>query len=315
MWAPAQVNRPQFFNSNSDIEGSKTRQLHIGLNKPGYSLVNEDIQGTKPDCVKFKTKREPCNPLTPTYKLQAYTVVPPAPPKFIRDGMQVQDIDGAMPRVKKELETRDHYNVADIQGAQPKKAFQRRDEHKHDQIFNDVTAKKKMERKQPFNPQNPQYMVQNADGKYELYGDIDGASVPKPYVRMNATLMDPSLRSRDIHGNKPGSKNLGNFHTFERRDVRAVTNNLDISGSTPGTLVKGIKVPEGASKRVSNPLEPVYQLPGSLEKKTDDKADPWGEEGCSMTRAAYFARRPQTGKPVIAKPIAQNIVTDENNMN
>ena len=87
-------------------------------------------------------------------------------------------------------------------------------------------------------------MVQNADGKYEPYGDIDGASVPKPYIKKDASNMDPSLRSRDIHGNQPGSKNLGNFHTFERRDVRAVTNNLDISGSTPGTLVKGIKVPE-----------------------------------------------------------------------
>ena len=97
------------------------------------------MKHTVPDCIKFKTKRAPCNPLTPTYKLQAYTVVPPEAPKFIRDQMQVTDIDGAAPRIKKELEQRDFYSVTDIAGAQPKKVPARRDQH--DQIFNDVTAK------------------------------------------------------------------------------------------------------------------------------------------------------------------------------
>ena len=129
--------------------------------------------------------------------------------------------------------------------------------------------------------------------------------------------MDPSLRSRDIHLNKPGSKKLGNFHTMDRRDVREIGNNLDINGSTPGTLIKGIKLPDGAVKRISNPLQPNYNLPGAKEQKANDMADPWGEEGCSMTRAAYLARRPQTGKPRLSMPIggAQNKRTDENNMN
>ena len=53
------------------------------------------------------------------------------------------------------------------------------------------------------------------------------------------------MQSSDILGNKPGSKRLGNFHSRERRQYGNPASNNDISGSTPGSLVKGIKVPEG----------------------------------------------------------------------
>lgn len=96
--APKQVNLPGYHNSNSDIAGSKSRQLHIGLNKPHYAESNADLPGSKPDCVKFKTKREPANPLMPAYKLQSFKVQPPPPPKFIRDGMSVEGIEGAKPK-------------------------------------------------------------------------------------------------------------------------------------------------------------------------------------------------------------------------
>ena len=60
VYAPESVNKPGYFNDNSDIAGSKSRALHIGLNRGvSGSLVNSDIEGSRPDCVKFKTKREP----------------------------------------------------------------------------------------------------------------------------------------------------------------------------------------------------------------------------------------------------------------
>ena len=43
--------------------------------------------------------------------------------------MDCSDIDGAKPRVKRELAQRDSFNVCDIDGARPKKKFQRRDVH------------------------------------------------------------------------------------------------------------------------------------------------------------------------------------------
>jgi hypothetical protein len=46
IFAPKIVNKPEFYNNNSDIIGSKPRTLHIGLNNPYGSLKSSDIEGT-----------------------------------------------------------------------------------------------------------------------------------------------------------------------------------------------------------------------------------------------------------------------------
>jgi len=60
------------------------------------------------------TKREPSNPLNPVYKLPSFTVVPPEVPKFIRDPMHIEDIDGTKPIRKKKFAPRDTLNCFDI---------------------------------------------------------------------------------------------------------------------------------------------------------------------------------------------------------
>jgi hypothetical protein len=84
------------------------------------NLTNDDIVGSKPDLCKFKTNRQSCNPLCPTYKLQTVEYIPPPIPKFIRDNMVDSDIDGAKPKKVKEMAMRDNFNVGDIAGAKPK---------------------------------------------------------------------------------------------------------------------------------------------------------------------------------------------------
>jgi hypothetical protein len=54
-----------------------------------------------------------------------------------------------------------------------------------------------------------------------------------------------NMKCRDIHGNMPGTKKLGNFHNRDRRQIRDVNKNADIQGSNVGSFVKGIKMPEG----------------------------------------------------------------------
>ena len=108
---------------NDDIEGSGPRMLHIGLNKPEYNLTNSDIDGSKTQVFKFVTTREPSNPLNPVYKLPKFTYVPPEPPKFVRDAMLVDDIDGSKPTVKKQFDPRDTLNCFDIQGAAARKPY------------------------------------------------------------------------------------------------------------------------------------------------------------------------------------------------
>lgn len=48
--------------------------------------------------------------------------LPPEPTRFIRDNLQVDDIDGAKPSKKRhnEFETRNHMDITDIDGAKPK---------------------------------------------------------------------------------------------------------------------------------------------------------------------------------------------------
>ena len=94
------------------------------------------------------------------------------------------------------------------------------------------------------------------------------------------------LNASDIQGNKPGSKTLGNFHSRERKDVKAVGRNDDIIGSQPGSLVKGIKRPEGVD-RMHNPLDPQYQLPGAKETPVDLVNDKHGAKGSSMSKLNF----------------------------
>jgi hypothetical protein len=65
LYIPEKVTRPSYIHSNHDILGSKPRPLNPKLNTTVNYLSNDDIPGTKPDCQKFKTKRESCNPLNP----------------------------------------------------------------------------------------------------------------------------------------------------------------------------------------------------------------------------------------------------------
>ena len=194
-----------------------------------------------------------------------------------------EDIEGCRAKVVRELATRDNYKVDDIPGAKAKAPLQRREGHEHDQLFADVCAKKKIERMH--DPQNPSYKLRDEDGNLVEYGPIPGASPKKPYIRKTQPgygMLDAS----DIHGNKPGSKTLGNFHSRERRDVPAVGRNDDIIGSGPGTLVKGIKRPEGVDRKF-NPLDPDYQLPGAKEAAVDLVNDKYGAKGSSMSKLNF----------------------------
>jgi len=51
------------------------------------------------------------------YKLASFTYVPPEVPKFVRDAMIIDDIEGSKPLAKKEYEFRDTLNCFDIKGA------------------------------------------------------------------------------------------------------------------------------------------------------------------------------------------------------
>ena len=118
MHGSKQVNKPEFSNTNWDIERSSPAALHIGLNKPETNLNIRDIQGSSPKCVQFTTNRFGHNPLSPTYHLQKVDTRPITPPKFIRDAMDISDIPGARPKKDwhNQAKTKQTNKIDDIPG-------------------------------------------------------------------------------------------------------------------------------------------------------------------------------------------------------
>ena len=81
-------------------------------------MNTNDIEGTKPQCVKFQTKRIGNNPLNPTYTVSHVERRPYTPPRYIRDAMNIDDIDKARPREDKhqKIKTKTIMEIGDIEG-------------------------------------------------------------------------------------------------------------------------------------------------------------------------------------------------------
>ena len=93
------TNKVDFTNKNDDIERSNPKIIHYHLKKPEYNLSNRDIEKSFPSAVHFKTKRV-TNPLEPKYKFSEGESYPPEIHKFIRDSIDIKDIEGASPQKK-----------------------------------------------------------------------------------------------------------------------------------------------------------------------------------------------------------------------
>lgn len=73
---------------------------------------------------EFSTTRAPSNPLEPVYKLQSFEPVPPEEPKFIRDQIDISDIEKAKPAPMLQSHfLRETNLIRDIEGARPKKDY------------------------------------------------------------------------------------------------------------------------------------------------------------------------------------------------
>lgn len=106
--------KPDLF-STQDIDGAAPKRLVPDHAHPNFLGRNDDIDGSRPKPYTFRTSR--CtNPNDPEYKLPTYTVRPITPPRFMRDAMSNDDIEGSKPRHKTRAEPRDPLKVDDIAG-------------------------------------------------------------------------------------------------------------------------------------------------------------------------------------------------------
>ena len=252
-----------FTNKNDDIERSWPKQLHVGLNKPEYNLKNNDIEKSSPGCVEIRTNRH-TNPLEPKYNLAKTEDFPPEIPRFIRDSIEVKDIEGAQPTKKISLGVkRDPLKKDDIKDSWPKKPYIRKPGDYEYIDYRDVykdeymkTIKEPSDKSKIRNPLDPIYYLGFINGDKETHGPIEGN---KPSVFSKYHYQPPfNLRNDDILGSNPGSKNYMN----KFNGMNYIYTSQDIIGAQPSTLRRGIE-----TKRRVNPLRPKYNYLGAEEIK------------------------------------------------
>lgn len=111
------TDKPQV--SQDDVPGSRSRPLTRERNVRDLSLFVDDIDGTR-HAIRdrmMKTNRH-VDPLNPQYQLPTAMPEDSPVPKFIRDNMDVNDIDGAKAKAPKKFQVRDTMSTSDIVGAQ-----------------------------------------------------------------------------------------------------------------------------------------------------------------------------------------------------
>ena len=124
----AQYRPPKIYNHNfnldvSDIEGTKTTPMVDEKKKPNNIMNIDDIEGARPRIQRqLPHSARNTNPLNPEYKLPTKEEEPIPPPKFIRDNINVDDIDGTHSRsYKTNKPPKDIMKVDDIQGTRPRR--------------------------------------------------------------------------------------------------------------------------------------------------------------------------------------------------
>ena len=104
----------------SDVEGSTSKPLTKTRNCRDNSLYIDDIEGTR-HTIKdrmMRTNRH-VDPLQPNYVLPSYTSSMYAEPKFIRDNIDVSDIQQKGENRMLTFKTRDIMKTSDLVGSQP----------------------------------------------------------------------------------------------------------------------------------------------------------------------------------------------------
>ena len=240
------TNKIDFINKIDDIEYAQPKKEKI-LNKPNFILDVRDIEKAYPKKVNPNSQRH-VNPLNPVYKLPSYPIPPPpTPPKFIRDQMDISDIEKTSPNKLFPLKMRPVKTYDEIIGNHPKKSYIRK---KFYDSFNYNDVSKKVKKYRNTNPLDPEY-----DKQYGGY--IEGSKPCLPFYNFNSDNSKNSLCVDDIYGTLPGSKN---YYANFRYDNKERYETIDILGASANTKKNGIN-----TNRCTNPLQPEYQYIGNSE--------------------------------------------------
>ena len=250
------LNKADFINKNNDIEKSSPKHYYPFTNKASFNLTNDDIEFSKPQCNKNASNRH-TNPLTPKYTTPKLELLPIPVPKFIRNSIDIKDIEGSEPNklgFNKNL-FKNPITKEQIMDSYAKKPYLRKTKYEY-MDYRDVTKNKIIYRNT--NPLRPQYKWNYTEDK-KILGSIDGNA---PLVYGKFLYKNPfNLRTKDIEGSNTGSKcpilkYKGNTYYLKTKDIY---------GAQGDTLIRGI-----ITKRHINPINPKYQYLGHSEIQNID---------------------------------------------
>ena len=269
------INKPNFY-AIEDIDKACPQPRHRSLNKPSMNLLTADLPNASPNVLQFQTTRKDHNPLNPIYKLPSYEVKPNTPPLYLRDAINIDDIEGCKPSVYSKWQTRNS-DISDIPGA---KAQTRRLLNKPD-LNNprDINTIEVFESKRVTNPLMPEYLCRDENNQLVTVGNVLG-SQPRRTVNLSTSPHNRHLSTSDIEGASAGTKGNGPIGTKLRNYMRNSTDTNDINGAQAGTFKKGI-----STVRATNPLDPSY-----VWKTTDDADLPEVKKAENVTNDKYYTK-------------------------
>ena len=193
----------------------------MDLFKAETNLTTTDIEGAQPQCNRFKSTRHGNDPLNPQYTLSHVEFRQPTPPKFIRDQMQIDDIEKAKPKenAHAKIKTRDTMKIDDIAGTKAKPRHQARGRSSFDAMnYSDVTNNPVRSTRMT-NPLDPTYTIGDKEGGTYEVGKVDGAAPARmpDAPKEQAKNRQGSLGTSDIEGAQTSTKGLGVFAHAKRR--------------------------------------------------------------------------------------------------
>lgn len=252
-----------FTNNNKDIEKSSSKPLFKKI-LPSFSLSTDGIHEAIPKKTKLKITRH-TNPLQPVYNLpksEEYNSndnIDNIKNKFIKDTLNIDDIEGAKPKKFGNFFLRNTLNKDDIKETFVKKKYIRKE--KYNSIDYSDINNIKYKRKVNLNPLNPIYDWNYSKNNIRyLIGPIE-KNQPKPFS--DIIYKKPfNLNNDDVEGTKTNTKNK--FRIF--KGSNSCLNISDIKGTNHGSLFKGI-----ITKRNLNPLTPNYKYLGEEELNISNK--------------------------------------------
>jgi len=306
------TKKPNYTYDISDIQGTRPLPLHRETNSVDYTLKHDDIEGSRPRGATHQNVRakNPVDPLVPNYKLPTYELPPDGTPKFLRDTLDVTDIDGTRSKPLYKFPTRENFEVRDIEGAEagwkPRhKRVQAEGQPRNIMEVADINQQGVKKSQRCTDPLRPVHfingMVVKDDMKYTMPRRLppkrDGPFFP--------------LTTKDIEGAYPGwtPPHAMQPPLEQRRHFRNTNFVGDIAGAQSDTVMHCIK-----TNRVTNPLNPAYtSLDGEVMPSDQPKTQATLEAEASLRYAMENSMRQEVeagGRMEQAKSASFNNTTD-----